>query len=76
MIKKSEKHSFLRNLSVDLSVDLSADASADALAIINIRFFISKVLLSLITDQRLCIVYTTYFGHKLGFTNAQRILGT
>ena len=33
MTKKSEKHSFLRNL----SVDSSADASADAPAIINIR---------------------------------------
>ena len=33
MRKKSEKHSYFRNL----SVDLSADASADAPAIINIR---------------------------------------
>ena len=35
MRKKSEKLSFLRNL----SVDLSADASTDAPAIINIRKF-------------------------------------
>ena len=36
MTKKSGKHSFLKNLSVDSTVVSSADVSADAPAIINI----------------------------------------
>ena len=39
MRKKSEKHSYFRNL----SVDLSADASADAPAIINIRKAVKEI---------------------------------
>ena len=59
MSKKSEKHSFLRNL----SVDSSADASADAPAIINISKFFDQF----ITKEHVLMYVGVQFGSFNGF---------
>ena len=67
MRKKSEKHSYFRNL----SVDLSADASADAPAIINIReLWLVRLQTSLQTYLQPYVVTnknTKQLSHSLSF---------